>query len=203
MNQKPNSPKLILQNYELYVIFSPQTEATKAEEAITNFLNKTECQNINTNREGLRHLAYPIKKHQSGLYYLVSFDIALEKIRVLNSLLAPFNVNSNIIRYLLVNQTDFLKQKSKEKLNNNPEFINHRDLNKGKVSNKKCLSKYLGLRAIDYKDIDYINQFTSPYSKIFDSERTGNSAKYQRKISQAIKRARHMALLSFTPKYQN
>ena len=200
MNAKPSS---LTQHYELYMIFSPQTEASLADEIINTFLTKSEAININISREGLKRLAYPINKNQSGTYYLISFEIALEKIRVINAIINPFNVNSNIIRFMLVNQTDFLKQKSKEKVNENPEFTSHRDLNKAKGVNKKCISRYLGLRAIDYKDTEFLNQFTSPYSKIFDRERTGSTAKYQRKISQAIKRARHMALIAFTAKYLN
>ena len=86
----------------------------------------------------------------------------------------------------------------KRTLNTKAEFSHHRELNKGK-KDKKCIVKYLGVEAIDYKDYAFLNQFTSPYAKLFGKERTGVSAKYQRKIKNAIKRARHMALMPFTP----
>jgi small subunit ribosomal protein S18 len=193
------------QNYELYIIFTIGTSADIAQAKIENFLKNIEASNINITREGERKLSYPIRRHQqlnqSGTYYLVNFDLDLTQTANINPAVNKFNSEESILRYILVNQTDFYKQKAKEKLNTNPEFTSHRDFNKGKGANKNCISKYLGLRAVDYKDIEYLSQFTSPYAKIFGRTRTGSSAKFQRKITTAIKRARHMALMPFTAKW--
>jgi small subunit ribosomal protein S18 len=50
---------------------------------------------------------------------------------------------------------------------------------------------------IDYKDVAYLKQFTNPHAKILSKKRTGIPATKQRDISQAIKRARFMALLPY------
>ena len=50
---------------------------------------------------------------------------------------------------------------------------------------------------IDYKDVAYLKQFTSAHAKILSKKRTGIPAGKQRDISQAIKRARYMALLPY------
>ena len=50
---------------------------------------------------------------------------------------------------------------------------------------------------IDYKDIAYLKQFTNPHAKILTKKRTGIPALKQREITQAIKRARYMALLPY------
>ncbi|OIP33335.1 MAG: 30S ribosomal protein S18 [Deltaproteobacteria bacterium CG2_30_63_29] len=50
---------------------------------------------------------------------------------------------------------------------------------------------------IDYKDVQLLKRFLSPRGKILPSRITGVSAKYQRKLAKAIKRARHIALLPF------
>ena len=50
---------------------------------------------------------------------------------------------------------------------------------------------------IDYKDVDLLKKFISDRGKILPCRVTGTSAKYQRKLAVAIKRARHMALLPF------
>ena len=55
-----------------------------------------------------------------------------------------------------------------------------------------CVDK----REVDYKDVQTLKRFISPRAKIFPPKRTGACAKHQRQISQAIKRARTMALLS-------
>ena len=51
---------------------------------------------------------------------------------------------------------------------------------------------------IDYKDADTIKKFTSNYAKILPAKRMGACAKHQRKLAQAVKRARFMALLPYT-----
>ena len=50
---------------------------------------------------------------------------------------------------------------------------------------------------IDYKDIALLKRFVSPRGKILPSRITGVSAKYQRQLSLAIKRARMLALLPY------
>ncbi len=50
---------------------------------------------------------------------------------------------------------------------------------------------------VDYKDVAYLKQFTSPHAKILSKKRTRIPATKQRDIAQAIKRARFMALMPF------
>jgi small subunit ribosomal protein S18 len=50
---------------------------------------------------------------------------------------------------------------------------------------------------IDYKDVDMLKKFVSERGKILPRRVTGTSAKYQRKLTIAIKRARQMALLPY------
>jgi small subunit ribosomal protein S18 len=52
--------------------------------------------------------------------------------------------------------------------------------------------------AVDYKDTKTLKRFLSEDGKILPRRRTGLSAKNQRAITTAIKRARHLALLPFT-----
>jgi small subunit ribosomal protein S18 len=51
---------------------------------------------------------------------------------------------------------------------------------------------------IDYKDVELLKGFIPERARIMPRRQTGTSAKYQRMLTQAIKRARHMALLPFT-----
>ena len=51
---------------------------------------------------------------------------------------------------------------------------------------------------IDYKDIDTLKDFVSETWKIIPARITGTEAKYQRQLTTAIKRARFLALMSFT-----
>lgn len=51
---------------------------------------------------------------------------------------------------------------------------------------------------IDYKDVRLLQAFTPERSKIFPRRISGSCSKHQRKIMQAIKRARVLALIPFT-----
>jgi len=63
---------------------------------------------------------------------------------------------------------------------------------------KQCPFSSRGIREIDYRDVELLKKFVSSQGKIIDPRHTGVSAKYQRKLSRAIKRARVMGLLPFT-----
>ncbi len=53
------------------------------------------------------------------------------------------------------------------------------------------------LEYIDYKDTDLLMRFINEQGKILPRRITGVTAKQQRQLSRAIKRARHLALISF------
>jgi len=53
---------------------------------------------------------------------------------------------------------------------------------------------------IDYKDVETLKKFLTPHARIQARKRTNVSSKTQRKIAEAIKRARFMALLPYTAK---
>ena len=52
--------------------------------------------------------------------------------------------------------------------------------------------------AIDYKDLDLPKRYVSERGKLMPSRITGVSAKHQRKLTVAVKRARQLALLPYT-----
>ncbi len=62
---------------------------------------------------------------------------------------------------------------------------------------KYCRFKKLGIKYIDYKDAEFLKKFLNEQGKILPRRITGTSLKYQRKVSQAVKRARHLALLPY------
>ena len=62
---------------------------------------------------------------------------------------------------------------------------------------KRCPFVTAGIKHIDYKDTDTLHKFITERGKILPRRITGVSAHYQRQLSKAVKRARHMALLPF------
>ena len=63
---------------------------------------------------------------------------------------------------------------------------------------KFCRFSAEGASEIDYKDIATLKNYITESGKIVPSRITGTSAKYQRQLSRAIKRARYLALLPYT-----
>jgi len=67
---------------------------------------------------------------------------------------------------------------------------------------KYCRFTAEGISEIDYKDLNLLKQNVSESGKIVPSRITGTSAKYQRQLATAIKRARFLALLPYTDSHQ-
>jgi small subunit ribosomal protein S18 len=64
---------------------------------------------------------------------------------------------------------------------------------------KECYFCVNNLEA-DYKDVKTLKRFVNFYQKIISAQRTGTCAWHQRKLTQAVKRSRQVALLGFTHK---
>jgi small subunit ribosomal protein S18 len=62
---------------------------------------------------------------------------------------------------------------------------------------KYCRFKKSGIKFIDYKDEKFLMKFINEQGKVLPRRLTGTSLKYQRKVGQAVKRARHIALLPY------
>ena len=68
----------------------------------------------------------------------------------------------------------------------------------GEVTKKKyCRFKKTGIKYIDYKDEKFLLKFVNEQGKLLPRRLTGTSLKYQRKVGEAVKRARHIALMPF------
>ena len=63
---------------------------------------------------------------------------------------------------------------------------------------KFCRFTVDGIKEIDYKDIQLLKNYVLDTGKIVPSRITGTSARYQRQLATAIKRARYLALLSYS-----
>lgn len=61
----------------------------------------------------------------------------------------------------------------------------------------KCYFSQNNIHHIDYKDVDLLKKFLNPHARMISRKRTGTTAKNQRKLSEAVKRARFMGLLPY------
>ena len=70
-------------------------------------------------------------------------------------------------------------------------------INRNDNKAKYCRFKKNGIKYIDYKDPDFLLKFVNDQGKILPRRITGTSQKFQKKVTQAVKRARHIALLPY------
>ncbi|HBS02733.1 MAG TPA: 30S ribosomal protein S18 [Firmicutes bacterium] len=66
---------------------------------------------------------------------------------------------------------------------------------KMRTRKKACYFKKNHIEYIDYKDAELLSRFIGPDGKITPRAITGTSAKYQRQLASAVKKARFMGLL--------
>ena len=66
------------------------------------------------------------------------------------------------------------------------------------VQNLKCPLCEAGVKDISYKDVYQLKKYTSVKGKIISTEKSGVCHKHQKKLTNAIKRARYMALLPYS-----
>ncbi len=65
------------------------------------------------------------------------------------------------------------------------------------MTNKQCYFTENNIKYIDFKDADLLKKFLNPHARIISRKRTGVTAKNQRNLAMAIKRARFMGILPF------
>ena len=91
-----------MKNYELVVIFDPSLEEEAVDKElskITSLLEKEKCEVSDVDKWGIRKLAYPIKKQESGNYIIVYFN---GKSGVISELDRINKINDKILRHLVV-----------------------------------------------------------------------------------------------------
>ncbi len=62
---------------------------------------------------------------------------------------------------------------------------------------KFCWFRRHNIKYVDYKNPDFLKKFLNEQGKLLPRRITGTSQKYQRRVSRAVKRARHLALLPY------
>jgi len=65
------------------------------------------------------------------------------------------------------------------------------------MNSKQCYFTENNIKHIDYKDVEILKKFLNPHARIISRKKTGVTAKHQRNLAMAVKRARFMGLLPF------
>ncbi len=76
-----------------------------------------------------------------------------------------------------------------------------RPRHRGRGRRRPCVMCVEKMTFVDYKDFNFLRRFVSDRGRIDTRRKTGTCAKHQRALAQAIKRARHLALLPYTAEH--
>ncbi|MCE6115154.1 30S ribosomal protein S18 [Mycoplasmopsis agalactiae] len=77
-------------------------------------------------------------------------------------------------------------------------MANFKKVKKGRNLRRKCELCETNIEYVDYKNVEFITKFISGIGQIKPHVSTGTCARHQRKVANAIKRARFMALIPYT-----
>ena len=75
--------------------------------------------------------------------------------------------------------------------------LQNEPINRTDIKKKYCRFKKNGIKYIDYKDANFLLKFVNDQGKLLPRRLTGTSVKFQKKVAQAVKRARHLALMPY------
>ncbi|WP_350288230.1 30S ribosomal protein S18 [uncultured Croceitalea sp.] len=89
-----------------------------------------------------------------------------------------------------------LQQQAKSKKDGEIRYLTPLNIETNKQK-KYCRFKKSGIKYVDYKDPDFLMKLVNEQGKLLPRRLTGTSLKYQRKVAQAVKRARHLALMPY------
>lgn len=89
-----------LKNYETVFILNPVLSEAQIKDTVEKFktlMKNQKAEVVNEEAWGLKNLAYPIKKKNSGLYFMIEFNATPTFIKVLET---EFTRDENVLRFL-------------------------------------------------------------------------------------------------------
>lgn len=188
-----------MRNYEiLFLIHPDQSDQVPAmNERYQQIVSKKNGKVHRQEDWGRRPLAYSINDIRKAHYLLMNVECEPEQIAELENTL---RFNDAVMRYLLISSkcavtesSPMMQPKSDKKDKEDQGFRQRR---------KSCAFSGANMAKIDYKNIDIIKKYVSETGKIIPSRVTATSAKAQRHLATAIKRARLVALLPYCDRHQ-
>ncbi len=196
----------MVNQYETVFIATPVLSESQMKEAVAKYvklITDNGGEVVYQEDWGLRQLAYPIQHKTTGFYYLIEFKAhhplphrrSRQGCRCIRCK-APRQQGRQgcsrrrSSRRRIILEDTIMANENKEIRYLNPPTVEVR-------KKKYCRFKKAGIKYVDYKDPEFLKKFLNEQGKILPRRITGTSLKFQRKVAQAIKRARSIALLPY------
>ncbi|HSW30826.1 MAG TPA: 30S ribosomal protein S6 [Longimicrobiales bacterium] len=202
--------------YEVVYILDPALD----EGAVTAKLEKFHALAVASGGEvtavdhwGNRQLAYPIRRHQSGYYVVAQFSAVADALPEFERLL---RLDDEVLRYLLVlndgeptsgmsilaevtrpvqdKDDDDEEEDEDDDDDAPPQFQGGRG--------RRRRMEGPPIKLLNYKDVSTLSRFLAESGKILPKRTTKVTAAFQRQLGTAVKRARYLALIPYTRRYE-
>lgn len=181
--------------YELTYVISgvlSDQEINKTVKRVNKAVDENGGDIIDVDEWGSQRLAYEIEKKRSGHYVNMYFKAPGS---VLPRLERTLVIDDNILRHLVLRMDPtMLRQYNRRQ---RQDFEDDEASDRERESSARTDRTHDHLEYVDYKDTEFLKQFTNNQGKILPRRVTGESSRVQRKLTRAIKRARHLALLPY------
>jgi small subunit ribosomal protein S6 len=197
--------------YEVVYIFDPALEESAIEAKIEKFHGLLGGTIQETDFWGVRQLAYPIQKQNQG-YYVVA------QVQADPTALPEFErqvkLDEDVMRYLVViNEgeptTGYSLVKERPEGTIDPDDVEDDDEEEVDDDDDDSPPEFQGGRGrrsrhegpsitlLNYKDVDTLSRFLTESGKILPKRTTKVTARFQRQLGSAVKRARYLALIPY------
>ncbi len=165
---------------------------------------------------GTRQLAYPVGRQRAGYYVVAQFTAAPEALPEYERLL---KLDDEVLRYLLViNEgeptsgmsivSESTKPATGEEDEEEEEEEEEEDADDGSppefqgARGRRRRMEGPPIELLNYKDVATLSRFLTEEGKILPKRTTKVTARFQRQLSRAVKRARHLALIPYTRRHE-
>jgi small subunit ribosomal protein S6 len=208
-----------MNSYEVVYIFHPSLSEEAVNEKLEKFhtlLTAPEGSGITeVDHWGIRQLAYPVKKQGQGYYVVVQFTTEATALKEFERIL---KLEDDLLRYLIVlslgeptsgmsvlAEVTHVREDDEDDDEDEDDEDDDEDYASGEASPPEFSGGRGRRRRVDgpriellnFKDVGTLSRFVTEQGKILPKRTTKVTAKFQRSLGQAVKRARYLALLPY------
>lgn len=182
--------------YELTYVISgvlSDQEISKTVKRVNKSIENNDGDIIDVDEWGSQRLAYEIQKKRSGHFVNMYFKAPGPSISRIER---TIGIDDNILRHLILRMDPTMKRHYERRRRHDidpDEAAEEEDEKEGSARDRT----HDHLEYVDYKDTEFLQQFINNQGKILPRRVTGESARVQRMLTRAIKRARHLSLLPY------
>jgi len=208
-----------MNSYEVVYIFHPSLSEEAVNEKLEKFhalLTAPEGSGITeVDHWGIRQLAYLVKKQGQGYYVVVQFTTEATALKEFERIL---KLDDDLLRYLIVlslgeptsgmsvlAEVTHVREDDEDDDDDDDDEDDDEDYASGEASPPEFSGGRGRRRRVDgpriellnFKDVGTLSRFVTEQGKILPKRTTKVTAKFQRSLGQAVKRARYLALLPY------